>query len=95
MTYSFYETKMDSLEREKFIRDDAQFRGWIMAKLESVEKEQKDSREELKSHLDEEMIELKEFNKRLVGLENWKTKITVMSSTISAIIGFAFSYFIK
>ena len=66
-----------------------------MAKLESVEKEQKDSREELKSHLDEEMVELKEFNMRLAELENWKTKLTVMSSTIGAIIGFTFSYFIK
>ena len=83
------------IEREKLIRDDAQFRGWMIGKLESVEKEQKSSREELKSHLDEEMIELKEFNMRLAELENWRIKTSVISSTIGAIIGFVFSYFIK
>ena len=80
---------MKSFEQTKVIREDGEFRGMVIATLKSIQKDSQDLKVNLTNHLEEEMIELKEFNQRLKKLEGWKIQVTAMSSVIGTIIGFA------
>lgn len=82
---------MNGKEREKFIRSDSEFRGFVIAHLEGL-------KEKLNDHLDSEMEQLKMISERignleirLVGIENWKLKVTTISGVIGTILGFILS----
>lgn len=72
------------MDRERMIKDEAEFRGYVVAKLESLD----EFKESFKEHLSSEMDKLDTVNDRLKALENWKIKTTAMSSLIAA--GFTF-----
>ena len=84
-------TKKHMEEQQKENLKNAEFRGAVLSKLEAIPL----LRQELVNHLEEEMVELKEFNTRLQKLENWKIKVAtlggVAGATFSFIISFIFS----
>lgn len=82
-------------EREKSIREQGEFKGIVVATLTSIQREQEDMRLSLEKHLEEEMVELKIFNERLLHLENWKIKVVTLSSVIGTILGFVLNLVIQ
>lgn len=79
-------------DREKSIREDGQFQGMVIATLKAIQKEQVDVAVALIKHLEEEMIELKEFNVRLQKLENWKIKVATVSGVAGSVATFIISF---
>ena len=75
---------MNGKEREKFIRSDSEFRGFVVATLDGI-------KERFDTHLTSEMEELKTINIRLLKMENWKLKVTTVSGVIGTILGFILS----
>ena len=75
---------MNGKERKKFIRNDSEFRGFVVAHLENL-------KERFDEHLDSEMNELKLIAARLTSMENWKIKITTISGVIGTVLGFLLS----
>lgn len=49
------------------------------------------TKERFDSHLLQEMEELKSINQRLLGIENWKLKVTTLAGAIGTILGFILS----
>ena len=72
---------MNGVDREKYIRNDSEFRGWVLAKLENIEKE-------IINHKKDEMEKLVDINIRLGGLENWKVKVSGIAAGVGAVMGF-------
>lgn len=86
---------MDNSEREKYIREESEFKGMVLANLKYIQKEASDFKIALEKHLEEEMIELREFNERLLQIENWKIKVVALSSATGTVLGFLISLFAK
>jgi len=75
---------MNGKEREKFIRSDSEFRGFVVATLDGI-------KERFDTHLTSEMEELKTINIRLLKMENWKLKVSTTAGIIGTVLGFILS----
>ena len=61
---------MNGIDKQKIVKDESAFRGYMAAKMESHSNQ------------------LSDIHKRLGTLESWKIKVTAISSTIGAIVGY-------
>ena len=86
---------MFDTEREKIIRNEAEFRGYTHRKLEDLCERFDEMKKDFENHLEKEMKMLEIFSERLKELENWKIKVGTISSMIGGLVGFFVSYFIK
>lgn len=77
---------MNGTDREKYIRSDSEFKGFVLAKLEDIERE-------IKSHKTEEMETLNKIEIRLSKIENWKVKVSATAGIVGAIAGFLVNKF--
>ena len=80
---------MTTQEYDRYIHDAAEFRGYVVAKLESFEK----FTVAFEKHTEDEMATLEKMNDRLRELENWKLKVMTLSSAVGALVGFLTSTF--
>jgi len=75
---------MNGHEKQKYVDNSAEFRGYVIAKLENFET----FVGAFHKHTEDEMDELRRMNERLRKLENWKLQVSTLASAIGAVVGF-------